>query len=123
MGFAKTLAMELGEFGITSNTIHPGAVAGGRIDRVLRGRMEATGQSMEEVTQQALANQSVKQFIDPADIAALVLFVTGPPRPNHQWPGDPDRRGLQVHAVKRSAVEPSLTQLQLDFVVVGQSRR
>ncbi len=40
--------------------------------------MEATGQSMEEVTQQALANQSVKQFIDRGDIAALVLFLTGP---------------------------------------------
>ena len=33
---------------------------------------------MEEVTQQALANQSVKQFIDPGDIASLVLFLTGP---------------------------------------------
>ncbi len=33
---------------------------------------------MEEVTQQALANQSIKQFVDPGDIAALVLFLTGP---------------------------------------------
>jgi NAD(P)-dependent dehydrogenase (short-subunit alcohol dehydrogenase family) len=78
IGFAKTLAMELGEYGITSNTIHPGAVAGDRIDRVLKGRAEATGTPLQEVTRQALSNQSVQQFIDPTDIAALVLFLTGP---------------------------------------------
>lgn len=78
VGFAKTLAMELGEFGVTSNTIHPGAVAGDRIDRVLSGRAEATGRSLDEVKTEALGNQSVKQFIDAADIAALVLFLTGP---------------------------------------------
>lgn len=78
VGFAKTLAMELGEFGITSNTIHPGAVAGARIDRVLSGRAEATGRSLDDVKADALSNQSIKQFIDAADIAALVLFLTGP---------------------------------------------
>ena len=38
VGFTKTLALELGEFGITANSIHPGAVAGPRIDQVLAGR-------------------------------------------------------------------------------------
>ncbi|MDI3329460.1 MAG: SDR family oxidoreductase [Micrococcus sp.] len=78
VGFAKTLALELGEYGITSNTIHPGAVAGSRMDRVLQGRAEANGTTVEAETANALANQSVKQFIDPADIAALVLFLAGP---------------------------------------------
>lgn len=78
VGFAKTLAMELGADGITSNTIHPGAVAGERIDRVLQGRAEASGVPLEEVRRQALINQSVQKFIDPDDIAALVLFLAGP---------------------------------------------
>ncbi|WP_153503534.1 SDR family oxidoreductase [Cumulibacter manganitolerans] len=78
VGFAKTLAMELGRFGITSNTIHPGAVAGERIDRVLRGRAEQEGTSLEEQRAAALANQSVKAFTDPADIAALAVFLAGP---------------------------------------------
>jgi NAD(P)-dependent dehydrogenase (short-subunit alcohol dehydrogenase family) len=78
VGFAKTLAMELGPFGITSNTVHPGAVAGDWITRVLAGRAEATGQTMDEVKEQALENQSIKQFIDPDDIAALVVFLAGP---------------------------------------------
>jgi NAD(P)-dependent dehydrogenase (short-subunit alcohol dehydrogenase family) len=78
VGFAKTLALELGEHGITSNTIHPGAVAGPRMDRVLAGRAEANGTTVEEETANALANQSVKQFIDAADVAALILFLAGP---------------------------------------------
>ncbi|MGA9519937.1 MAG: SDR family oxidoreductase, partial [Myxococcaceae bacterium] len=78
VGFAKTLAMELGEFGITSNTIHPGAVEGPRIVSVMQGRAAASGRTVEQEMQSALANQSIKQFVDPADIAALVLFLAGP---------------------------------------------
>lgn len=78
IGFAKTLAIELGPAGITSNTIHPGAVAGPRMDRVLQGRAEARGTTVEQERESALANQSVKAFVDPQDIAALVLFLAGP---------------------------------------------
>ena len=78
VGFAKSLAMELGPFAITSNTIHPGAVAGERIERALQGRADASGRTVAEVTEEALDNQSVKRFVDPADIAGLVLFLAGP---------------------------------------------
>jgi NAD(P)-dependent dehydrogenase (short-subunit alcohol dehydrogenase family) len=78
VGFAKTLAMELGPFGITSNSIHPGAVEGPRLMRVFEGRAAASGRTVEEETEAALANQSVKEFIDPDDIAALVRFLAGP---------------------------------------------
>jgi hypothetical protein len=63
---------------LTSNTIHPGAVAGERIDRVLQGRADASGLSLDEVRRQAMVNESIQEFIDPADIAALVLFLAGP---------------------------------------------
>lgn len=78
VGFAKTLSLELGPYGITSNTIHPGAVAGPRMDRVLSGRAEANGTSLEEEQANALQNQSVKQFVGAADVAALILFLAGP---------------------------------------------
>jgi NAD(P)-dependent dehydrogenase (short-subunit alcohol dehydrogenase family) len=70
--------MELGPLGITANTIHPGAVDGPRIQSVFEGRAKLSGRSVEEETQSALANQSVKKFIDPNDIAELVLFLAGP---------------------------------------------
>jgi NAD(P)-dependent dehydrogenase (short-subunit alcohol dehydrogenase family) len=44
----------------------------------LAGRAEANGTTIEAETADALANQSVKQFIDPADVAALILFLAGP---------------------------------------------
>jgi NAD(P)-dependent dehydrogenase (short-subunit alcohol dehydrogenase family) len=78
VGFAKTLAMELGPFGITSNTVHPGAVSGARIMKVFEGRAAVSGRTAEEEMALAMENQSVKQFIDPADIAQLVLFLAGP---------------------------------------------
>jgi NAD(P)-dependent dehydrogenase (short-subunit alcohol dehydrogenase family) len=78
VGFAKTLAMELGPLGITSNTVHPGAVEGPRLRGVFQGRAAVSGRTVEEEIDGALANQSVRRFIDPADIAALVLFLAGP---------------------------------------------
>ena len=77
VGFTKTLAMELGPYGITCNTIHPGAVEGPRIESVLAGRASAAGTSVAIEMQKALTNQSVKAFVDPYDIAELVLFLTG----------------------------------------------
>jgi NAD(P)-dependent dehydrogenase (short-subunit alcohol dehydrogenase family) len=77
VGFAKTLAMELGPFGVTCNTIHPGAVRGPRLMAVMEGRARATGRSLEEETDKALAIQSIARFIEPEDIAALTIFLAG----------------------------------------------
>jgi NAD(P)-dependent dehydrogenase (short-subunit alcohol dehydrogenase family) len=78
VGFAKTLSMELGPFGITTNTIHPGAVDGPRIQAVFEGRAKVSGRTAAEELDSALANQSVKKLIDPDDIAALAVFLAGP---------------------------------------------
>lgn len=78
VGFAKTLSLELGPFGITANTIHPGAVDGPRIQSVFEGRAKVSGRTVEEESDLALANQSVKKFVDPADIAELAVFLAGP---------------------------------------------
>lgn len=78
VGFMKTLALELGEWGITVNSIHPGAVEGPRLEKVFEGRAEVSGRSVEEEKDLALANQSIKKFIDPQDIASLMLFLASP---------------------------------------------
>jgi NAD(P)-dependent dehydrogenase (short-subunit alcohol dehydrogenase family) len=75
IGFTKTLSMELGAFGIRVNAILPGAVAGPRLDRVYEARAQAAGQSVDAIKTQALANQSLKAFVDPRDVAAVVLFL------------------------------------------------
>ncbi|MGH6680868.1 MAG: SDR family oxidoreductase, partial [Bradyrhizobium sp.] len=75
IGFTKTLSMELGEFGIRANAILPGPVEGPRLEHVFEGRAKATGKAIAEVTKEQLANQSIKRFVDPKDIAALALFL------------------------------------------------
>jgi NAD(P)-dependent dehydrogenase (short-subunit alcohol dehydrogenase family) len=75
IGFTKTLAMELGEHGIRANAILPGTVEGPRIQRVFEGRAQATGDSVDEIKQMSMANQSIKALVDPRDIAALAVFL------------------------------------------------
>jgi NAD(P)-dependent dehydrogenase (short-subunit alcohol dehydrogenase family) len=75
IGFTKTLSRELGEFGIRVNAILPGAVDGPRLQQVFAGRASTTGRSVAEEQAAALANQSIKRFVDPADIAALAVFL------------------------------------------------
>ena len=75
IGFAKTLAIELGPHNIRSNAIAPGAVGGERIERVLAGRAEAAGTSIDEARASMLSIQSLKRFVEPKDIAALCVYL------------------------------------------------
>jgi NAD(P)-dependent dehydrogenase (short-subunit alcohol dehydrogenase family) len=75
VGFTKTLSIELGKYGIRANAILPGAVAGPRIERVLADRAKANHTTLEEERHKAMSVQSIKQFVDPKDIAALAVFL------------------------------------------------
>ena len=48
---------------------------GPRLRQVFEGRASITGRSVAEEEAAALANQSIQRFVDPADIAALVVFL------------------------------------------------
>jgi NAD(P)-dependent dehydrogenase (short-subunit alcohol dehydrogenase family) len=75
IGFTKTLSRELGEFGIRVNAILPGAVSGERIERVLAGRAQVSGRSVDEERRDAMSIQSLQRFVDPRDIGALAVFL------------------------------------------------
>lgn len=75
IGFTKTLAMELGEFGIRVNAICPGKVEGDRINRVIAAAAEARGVSPEEVREGYLRLVSLRTFVTAQDVANLVLFI------------------------------------------------
>jgi len=75
IGFTKTLSIELGEYGIRTNAILPGAVDGPRIQNVFEGRAKVSGQTVEQIRKEAMAVQSLKRLVDPRDIAALAVFL------------------------------------------------
>ncbi len=75
IGFTKTLALELGAWGIRANAIAPGVVAGDRIQRIFAGRAQLSGWSLAEVEADAFAAQSIKTMVDPKDIAQLAVFL------------------------------------------------
>jgi 3-oxoacyl-[acyl-carrier protein] reductase len=70
-GFTKTLATELGKFGITANAVAPGFVAT-EMTRATAGRM---GITFEEYVQRAAADIPVGRVGRPEDIAHVVSFL------------------------------------------------
>jgi 3-oxoacyl-[acyl-carrier protein] reductase len=70
-GLARTLAIELGPFGITSNAIAPGFID----TDMTRAIIEKTGQSWEDLTKDVLGKNSVKRLGLPDDIAGTVSFL------------------------------------------------
>ena len=79
VGLTKTLAMELGDYGIRVNAICPGPVAGPRIDAVISARAEAQGLDFATTRDNYLRQNSLHSFIQAQEIAELVLFLCGTP--------------------------------------------
>lgn len=78
VGFTKSLAIELGPLGIRCNAILPGIVAGDRIRRVFEAKAQVRGVSFGEVEASALSRTSMHTYIDPRELADLILFITSP---------------------------------------------
>ncbi len=70
-GMAKTLAVELGRFGITANAVAPGFIQ----TEMVRQTAERMGMPFEEFLAAAAAKNPSGRVGQPADIAALVTFL------------------------------------------------
>ncbi len=77
-GLTKTLAQELGPSGIRVNCICPGAVEGDRIDRVIAAEALKSNRAPDDVRAGIISRTSLRQFMKPDDIAAMILFLTSP---------------------------------------------
>ncbi|MBI1170105.1 SDR family oxidoreductase [bacterium] len=75
IGLMKTVAMELGPFGIRANAICPGSVNGPRIDRVIEAEAAAKGMTPDAVRQGYAAGTALKRLTDPEDVAGMALFL------------------------------------------------
>ena len=71
-GFTKTLALELGKFGVTVNAIGPGFVD----TEMTRGIAERTGLSFDDIAASYAKDIPVGRVGKPEDIAAVVAFFS-----------------------------------------------
>jgi len=78
--FTKTLAVQLGRFGITVNCIHPGVTRTERTPRLLAARAKELGISAEDVEKRDFADDSprgnaIGRMVDASEIAYLTTFL------------------------------------------------
>jgi NAD(P)-dependent dehydrogenase (short-subunit alcohol dehydrogenase family) len=75
IGLMKTLAMELGPFGIRANAIAPGCVEGPRIDRVIEREAKNKGTTPDIIRAGYEAGVSMRSFVSAQDIANMAVFL------------------------------------------------
>ncbi|MBP8534136.1 3-oxoacyl-ACP reductase FabG [Streptomyces sp. MK37H] len=72
-GFTKTLAIELGKFGVTANAVAPGFIA----TDMTAATAERVGMGFEDFQKAAASQIPVQRVGEPADIANAIAFFTG----------------------------------------------
>ncbi|MBI3500758.1 MAG: SDR family oxidoreductase [Bacteroidetes bacterium] len=76
--WSKTLAMELGQFGITVNNILPGATNTERLKSLQEIRAKKAGMSLTEEQNDWLKEIPIGRFADASEIANAVAFLASP---------------------------------------------
>lgn len=76
--WAKTMANELGQFGITVNNVLPGSTKTSRIYSLVESRAEKSGRSKGEVQQEMEAAIPARRFAEPEEVAAAAAFLATP---------------------------------------------
>jgi 3-hydroxybutyrate dehydrogenase len=79
LGLVKTLALEGAEHGVTATAVCPAYVRTPLVERQIADQARVHGISEEQVLEQViLAPHAVKSLIEPAEVAEVVAFLTGP---------------------------------------------
>lgn len=76
IGLGRTLAFELGDDGVTVNTICPGPVVGDRIESVIEAQAEKRGWSFERARDELYTGDlALGEMVHPNEIAECVAFL------------------------------------------------
>ncbi|MFP2996225.1 SDR family oxidoreductase [Spongiivirga sp. MCCC 1A20706] len=73
--WAKTLANELGEFGITVNNVLPGATETERLTQIISNKAAKTSKSFDEIANNMKSTIPAKRFAQPEETANAIAFL------------------------------------------------
>lgn len=76
--WAKTLAAELGPYGITVNNLLPGAFQTGRMMALVQTRARESGKTEQEIIDGMIREIPVGRIGDPREIGAAAAFLASP---------------------------------------------
>lgn len=76
--WSKTLANELGEYGITVNNVLPGATQTIRLESIIKNRATKLGKQEIEIEKEMLSEIPAKRFAKPEETAAVIMFLASP---------------------------------------------
>jgi NAD(P)-dependent dehydrogenase (short-subunit alcohol dehydrogenase family) len=74
-GLTRTVALEAGPHNVNVNALHPGIVAGDRMDRLCREKAKKRGWTPEQVYQEYVAEMALRRVTTARDIANAALFL------------------------------------------------
>jgi 3-hydroxybutyrate dehydrogenase len=78
-GFSKTLAVEGGPYGVTSNCVNPGYVRTPLVEKQIADQAVAHGIPEQQVVDTVLlAHSAAKRLIEPHEVAELVAYLCAP---------------------------------------------
>ena len=73
--WSKTMANELGQFGITVNNVLPGATNTERLNEIINNKANKTGKSIDEVSMAMKNAAPAKRFAKPEEVANAIVFL------------------------------------------------
>ncbi len=76
--WSKTLANELGQYGITVNNVLPGYTDTERLRELFSARAQATGTKYQSILQGLAELTPLKRIGQPQEIAAVIAFLASP---------------------------------------------
>ncbi|NBR14527.1 MAG: SDR family oxidoreductase [Flavobacteriales bacterium] len=76
--WSKTLANELGQYGITVNNVLPGATNTIRLQSIAEVKSEKTGESVNAIFDEMAMESPMKRIAQPEEIAAAIAFLASP---------------------------------------------
>jgi 3-oxoacyl-[acyl-carrier protein] reductase len=76
--WSKTLANEIGQFGITVNSILPGYTSTNRLQALLDTNAAKRNTSPEEIAKEMIEKIPLRRFGKPSETAAVVAFLASP---------------------------------------------